>query len=90
MRLNKTFILASNKESLDKSDILAINRDLENAFTALQFLDARPRSVTSDPQHATPANRPDANRLGEFVLYSSDLYFCTSTSTPTWKKITST
>jgi hypothetical protein len=90
MRLNKTFILSGNEEKLDKSNILAINRDLENAFTALQTLDARPRTVDSDPKHATPASRPNGNRTGEIVYYSGKLYFCTNTSTPTWELITST
>ena len=90
MRLNKTFILTANQDKLGKSDILAINRDLENAFTALQIIDNRHRVVTADPQDATPANRPLANRLGEVVMYSSNLYFCTNLSTPAWKKITAT
>ena len=90
MRLNKTFILTGNQDKLEKSDILAINRDLENAFTALQALDIRPRVVSDDPQHATPSSRSKANRVGEIVYYSGKLYFCTNVSTPAWEKITST
>ena len=47
------------------------------------------RTVTSDPQDATPANRP-AGSIPETVYYSGNLYFCTNAGTPTWKKVTAT
>jgi hypothetical protein len=47
-----------------------------------------PRTAASDPQDATPGNRPAAT-LKEIVYYSGKLYFCTNSSTPTFDKITS-
>lgn len=47
------------------------------------------RTVASDPQDATPANRP-AGSVSEIVYYTGKLYFCTNAATPTWEKITST
>jgi hypothetical protein len=90
MRLNKTLLLSGKKETFDASDVLAINRDLENIFTALQTIDLRPKTVTADPQDATPGDRPGATRVGEIVYYGGKLYFCTNISTPAWEKITST
>ena len=90
MRLNKTLMIQGEKETFDKADCIAINRDLENIFSALQILDNRPRTVSLNPQDGTPASRPNSNYIGEVVYYSSNLYFCTNISTPTWKKITAT
>lgn len=47
-----------------------------------------PRTAASDPQDATPANRP-AGDVSEIVFYSGKMYFCTDAATPTWEKITS-
>jgi len=46
------------------------------------------RTLLSNPQDATPANRP-AGKVSEIAYYDGKLYFCTNTSTPTWEKITS-
>jgi hypothetical protein len=47
------------------------------------------RTTASDPQDATPGNRP-AGTVAEIAYYSGKMYFCTDASTPTWEKITST
>ena len=47
-----------------------------------------PTTAASDPQDATPANRP-AGTLYQIIAYSGKLYFCTNAATPTWEKITS-
>ena len=97
LRLNKTLLLSGKKETFDGADVLAVNRDLDNVFIALQDLDRRPRTVSDDPQDATASDRAKAGYLGEIVYYSTDpdrlngdLYFCTNKDTPTWKKITAT
>ena len=46
------------------------------------------RTTATDPQDATPANRP-AGTLKELVYYAGKLYFCTNSATPTWEKVTS-
>ena len=47
------------------------------------------RTLGSDPQDATPSNRP-AGSVAEIAYYPTDgnMYFCTDASTPAWKKIT--
>jgi hypothetical protein len=46
------------------------------------------RTLGSDPQDATPGNRP-AGSVGEIAYYSTKMYFCTNTATPTWELIVS-
>jgi hypothetical protein len=46
------------------------------------------RTTASDPQDATPGNRP-AGTVAEMAYYSGKMYFCTNASTPLWEKITS-
>lgn len=46
------------------------------------------RTLGSDPQDATPGNRP-AGTVKELAFYNDNLYFCTNSATPTWKLITS-
>jgi hypothetical protein len=46
------------------------------------------RVAASNPQDATPGNRP-AGSVGEQVFYSGKMYFCTNAATPLWEKITS-
>lgn len=48
-----------------------------------------PRTAASDPQDATPANRP-AGSVGEIAFYNGKWYGCTSAATPAWEKFTST
>ena len=45
-------------------------------------------TAASDPQHATPANRP-TGVLGQIHYYNGKLYFCTNAATPTWEMVTS-
>jgi hypothetical protein len=47
-----------------------------------------PTTAASDPQDATPGNRP-AGTLYQIIAYSGKLYFCTNAATPTWELITS-
>ena len=47
-----------------------------------------PRLAASNPQDATPANRP-AGTLGEIARYSGKLYLCTNATTPTWELFSS-
>lgn len=44
--ITKTFLLSKNKETLDKSDIIALNRDLENIFMTLQNIQTRRKELT--------------------------------------------
>jgi hypothetical protein len=46
------------------------------------------RTLASDPQDGTPANRP-AGSLFELANYNSKLYLCIDATTPTWELITS-
>jgi hypothetical protein len=46
------------------------------------------RTVVSNPQDATPGNRP-AGTVAEVVYYTGNLYFCVDAAIPTWKIITS-
>lgn len=46
------------------------------------------RTLGSDPQDATPGNRP-AGTVAEMAYYNGKMYFCTNASTPTWELITS-
>ena len=46
------------------------------------------RTTASDPQHATPGSRP-AGTVAEIAYYNGKMYFCTSSSVPTWEKFTS-
>jgi hypothetical protein len=46
------------------------------------------RTLATDPQDATPANRP-AGSVAEIGYYTGKMYFCTNTATPTWELITS-
>jgi len=46
MRLNKTLMLNGAKDNFDKTDMLAINRDLENIFSSLQRLQTKRYEVT--------------------------------------------
>jgi hypothetical protein len=90
MRITKTLMLQGKNKVFDEGDCIAVNRDLENVFTALQTIELRPRTADSDPQHATASSRPKANRVSEMVYYNGKLYFCTNETTPTWEKISST
>jgi len=44
--INKTFMLNNVKDKLNKSDIIAINRDLENIFMTLNNLQTRRKELT--------------------------------------------
>ena len=47
-----------------------------------------PRLAASNPQDATPGNRP-AGTLGEIARYNGKLYLCTNATTPTWELFSS-
>jgi hypothetical protein len=69
---------------------VAGNFDFGSDSTDIMTMTGRfvPRTTASDPQDATPGNRP-AGSVGEIAYYNGKWYGCTNSATPTYEKFTS-
>ena len=80
-----------NAPILNVADLyVAGDFDFGSASTDVMTMTGRlvVRTAASDPQDATPANRP-AGTVGEILYYSGKWYGCTNSATPTYEKFTS-
>jgi hypothetical protein len=74
-----------NRNTVDQFTVDSYGNVVANGSVSGKLV---PTTAASDPQDATPANRP-AGTLYQIIAYSGKLYFCTNAATPTWEMITS-